>query len=245
MYTTLRQADTRNDSPTDRRLRCRNCTVKHSALFGQLSPAELDEIAPAVPELTLAPRDRFYDEGDEPNALFILRRGIVKRECTLADGSYRIVGLARRADVLGLESLLGSPTDHAAIALTRVSVCRVPMPVVRHVMARQEWMATRMIHHWHKALSRATDWLAHYSTGGGRQRLAYFLKDLHDWSLEEDPADPLVELPGREDLGAILGITKETASRLITDFRRRDILRDAGPRHVRVDRQKLDGVILE
>ncbi|WP_296987481.1 helix-turn-helix domain-containing protein, partial [Thalassospira sp. UBA1131] len=31
-------------------------------------------------------------------------------------------------------------------------------------------------------------------------------------------------VPGREDIGAMLGITTETASRIIADFRRHDLL---------------------
>lgn len=222
--------------------RCRACTVRQNALFVNLSLEELDQIAPSVPDFTLTAGESLYETGDRPNALFIVRRGVVKLEQYLSDGAYRIVRLARRSDLLAMESLLETPCDHTAVALTEVEVCRVPLPVVRLVMRRQDWLATQMIRHWHQAVRRADDWLTHYSTGSARQRMARLLADLHDLAAHDDAARPAVELPSRDDVGAILGITKETASRLIADFRRAGLLRNAGHRHVLVDRAALAAV---
>lgn len=227
----------------DRVSRCRTCTVRQSALFVNLSHAELDEIAPAVPELTVPAGAALYRAGDQPNALFILRSGVVKQEQYLLDGSYRIVRLARRADILGLESLLETPCDHTSIALTEVSVCRVPLPIVRKVMQKQAWLATQMIRHWHHAVRQADDWLTNYSTGSARKRVARLLLDLHDWAQADETSPPPVELPSRDDMGAILGITKETTSRLIADFRRAGLLANTDNRHVRIDRDRLAAIV--
>ncbi|MGC2854521.1 Crp/Fnr family transcriptional regulator [Novispirillum sp. DQ9] len=230
-----------------RMARCRSCTVRRNALFVNLTHEELDQIAPSVPDLTLSAGQPLYREGDRPNALFIIRRGVVKLEQYLPDGTYRIVRLARRTDLLALESLLETACDHTAIALTEVEVCRVPLPVVRLVMAKQDWLATQMIRHWHHAVQRADDWLTHYSTGTGRQRIARLLIDLHDLAEmdaeeQEEAGPPLVELPSRDDVGAIVGITKETASRVVADFRRAGLLRNEGARHMTIDRAALAAI---
>lgn len=222
--------------------RCRSCTVRQNALFVNLSPDELDQIAPSVPDLTVAAGEPLYQADDRPNALFIVRRGVVKLEQYLADGSYRIVRLARRTDLLALESLLDTPCDHTAVALTEVEVCRVPLPVVRLVMEKQNWLATQMIRHWHSAVQRADGWLTRYSTGGARQRMARLLVDLHDLAEQADPGRPLVELPSRDDVGAILGTTKETASRLVADFRRAGLLSNVDVRHMWIDRAGLAAI---
>lgn len=228
--------------PCDRMARCRACTVRQNALFVGLTLEELDEIAPAVPSFTLPAGAILYNAEDRPNALFIVRRGVVKQEQYLLGGNYRIVRLARRTDILGLESLLDNPCDHTSVALTEVEVCRVPLPIVRIVMKKQDWLATQMIRHWHHAVQRADEWLTQYSTGGGRQRMARLLVDLHDWAMEDQPSAPLIELPCRDDMGAILGITKETASRHIAEFRRAGLLSNIDGRHVRIDRLSLENV---
>jgi CRP-like cAMP-binding protein len=111
-------------------------------------------------------------------------------------------------------------------------------------MERQAWLATQMIHHWHLALRKADGWLTYYATGGARQRMARLLADLHDQSLVEGVPHPGVELPSRDDVGAILGITKETASRLISDFRRLGLVQKLDARRVRLDREAL-GVVAD
>lgn len=242
-------------SEADRRVsRCRSCVVRYNALFVHLSPEELDALAPRVPDDVIPAGEPLYHEGDRPEALFIMRRGVVKLEQYRADGTYRIVRLAYRANLLALESVLETPCDHTAVALTDVEVCRVPLDVVRLVMAKQDWIATQMIRHWHQAVQRADDWLTRYSTGGGRQRMASFIGDLHDLAAREEREDrlggpaegaggsPVIQLPSRDDVGAILGVTKETASRVIAEFRREGVLSNVGRWHVRVARDRLAAI---
>jgi CRP-like cAMP-binding protein len=219
--------------------------VRQNALFVHLSPEELDQIAPGVPDFVAPAGQPLYHAEDRPNALFIIRRGIVKQELYLPDGSYRIVRLARRSDLLALEALLDTPCDHTAIALTEVEVCRVPLPMVRRAMENREWMATQMIHHWHQAVQRADGWLKNYSTGSGRRRMACFLGDLAGWAAEETPDQEWIELPSRNDMGAILGITKETASRLLGDFRGAGLVKPYGQgmRYALVDRAGLAQIV--
>ncbi|EKV31462.1 Transcriptional Regulator, Crp/Fnr family [Caenispirillum salinarum AK4] len=195
-----------------------------------------------MPDLVVPAGETLYDAETHADALFIVRRGVVKLVNYLPDGSYRIVRLARRTDVLALETLLGEPCDHTAEALTEVEVCRVPISVVRTVMERQAWLSTRMIHHWHLAVQKAHGWLTHYATGGARQRMARLLADLHDECASAESPRPAVELPSRDDVGAILGITKETASRLISDFRRSGLVNKVDARRVEVDRMRLEEI---
>lgn len=222
-----------------RAARCRACTVRQNALFVNLTYDELDAIAWKVPEETIPAGETLYRSGDQPGTIFILRSGLIKLETYLSDGSYRIVRLARRSDLLGLERLLDSPCDHTAIALADTEVCKVPLEVVRQVMAHQPWLSTQMIRHWHQALQQADGWLAQYSLGAGRQRVARFLVDLHDLSGDDQGR---ITIPSRDDVGAILGITKETASRLIADFHRTGLLTKIDQQRATIQRVALAGI---
>ena len=51
--------------------------------------------------------------------------------------------------------------------------------------------------------------------------------------------DGIVVLPARSDIGAMLNVTLETASRLISDFKRDGLLEGQGPRWFRVDAERL------
>ena len=62
-------------------------------------------------------------------------------------------------------------------------------------------------------------WITQLSTGSARQRVARLLQML---SCDLDTNE--CHLFNREDMGAMLGITTETASRTIADFKRSGIL---------------------
>lgn len=240
-----------------RAARCQACTVRQGALFGGLSDCELEAISGRVPDQIYRAGMPLYHAEDEPNTLFIVRSGLIKLETVLPDGSYRIVRLARRADLLALEGFLGRPCDHTAIALADAEVCKVPWPVVQHVIAESPDLLTQILRHWHQTVQKADGWLAHYGQGTARQRMARFLLDLGSMASGgvTDPAaawrawpdqdhDPtLVTLPSRDDVGAILGITKETASRLIADFFRAGTLTRLAGAQARLDRGALEELL--
>ena len=68
---------------------------------------------------------------------------------------------------------------------------------------------------WQKAVDDADSWLTELSAGPSRARVARLLSYLAAHA--EDGAFSLI---GREDMGSILGITKESASRAVAEFKR-------------------------
>ena len=75
---------------------------------------------------------------------------------------------------------------------------------------------------WHQSLQEADVWLTQLSTGSAKVRVARFLLSLPENENGE------IELFSIEDLGAMLGITPETASRIMAEFRRSGIIVDKG-----------------
>jgi CRP-like cAMP-binding protein len=60
------------------------------------------------------------------------------------------------------------------------------------------------------------------------------LRLLHKLAEHAAP-DGLIWMPQRDEIGAMLNLTFETASRLISGLRREGVLELLGPRHARVD----------
>jgi CRP-like cAMP-binding protein len=86
---------------------------------------------------------------------------------------------------------------------------------------------------WHDALHQADDWLTELSTGKATQRLARLLIHL---------AEPngTVTLFSREDLGAILGITSEHASRTVAELKKNGAIFELAPNRYRCDLDQLE-----
>jgi CRP-like cAMP-binding protein len=161
--------------------------------------------------------------------------GIVRFERSTEHGDRRIVRLAGRGDLIGQEALLQRPYADEAVACTPVQLCRLPRHLVEELAAPPGGLPLELMQRWQSALDAAEAWVADLSTGPARRRVLRLLERLAGLA---EPGQP-VWLPRREEIGAMLDITVETASRMISQLRREQVLELAGPRGARVDRVAL------
>jgi CRP-like cAMP-binding protein len=203
---------------------CQECPIRQSALFGVLKASDLERIGQPIEHVALEPHTLLYRSGEYRGMLFTLRSGIIKLMRYLPDGNQRIVRLMGGNDLLGLEALVDQPYQHDAIALGRTEVCVIPVALVGHLSRTQPKLCEELMKRWQRTLNLADFWLTQYSTGTSRQRVARLLLSL----ATPDLPGP-VHLFGREDMGAILGLSTETVSRAIADLRRQKILREISP----------------
>lgn len=198
---------------------CRACAIRGSVLFAGLDEKDFDELHRPIDQLTCAPGAHIYTADDPGRTLFTIRSGLVKLTRFLPDGSQRIVRILRRNDVMGLEALLGNDYAHTAIAMQETELCRLPVEAVRHLSQRNGRLYDELMARWHRALSDADRWIAEFSTGTARERIARLLL----WLAELDEHEAC-QLFSREDLGAVLGLTTETASRTMAEMKRQGLI---------------------
>lgn len=210
---------------------CLNCSVRTTVLFAGLTEADFEQIHDPIDQFSLKPGTSLYRAGDSADYMFTVRSGILKLVQYLPDGSQRIVRILRTTDVLGLETMLeGSSYQHEAMALQPTEVCRMPGRLVRDLAAKNPDLHRELIARWQHALTEADAWLTELSTGSARQRIARLLL-----RLVRDRESSACQLFSREDMGAMLGITTETASRTIAEFKRQSLLVETNPNRFLLD----------
>jgi CRP/FNR family transcriptional regulator, anaerobic regulatory protein len=198
---------------------CLNCALRNSVLFADLSEIAFDKIHKPIDQFILPAGTALYHAGDDANYMYTIRSGVVKLNQYLADGNQRIVRLGFATDVIGLEALLEPTYKHDAIALRDIEVCRLPVSVVNRLSDENSALHKELLKRWHQALNDADSWLTQLSTGSAKQRVASMLLKL----AVKFPEDQC-ELFNREDIGSMLGITTETASRTIAEFKRKSLI---------------------
>ncbi len=190
---------------------CTECAIRDLVLFADLKAEDINASGPPIVDVRLAPGDSLYRGGEAGTALFTVREGLLKLQQPLTDGSLRIVNILGQGQVAGLEVTVSGCYEHTAIALQPTKLCRLPRELVDHLAPK---LHRQLMKKWHESLSRAHECTRELATGHARQRVARLFLMLA-------PADePRVRLFGREDVGALLGITTETASRMIADLKR-------------------------
>ena len=90
---------------------------------------------------------------------------------------------------------------------------------------------------WQRALTDADAWLTKLSTGAAKKRMANLLMRLREQDTDE------CYLFSREDMGSILSITIETASRTISEFKRLKLMTEIRPNHFSLDIEGLEAII--
>jgi len=228
----------RIDAAYKGRAKCESCGIRSLVLFADLRREDFDLIHMPIEELVFDPGAQLYAAGDPATSVFTVRSGLVKLLQYLPDGSQRIVRLLRPGATAGLEALVAEEFAHTAIALQKTEVCRVPREVVERLDRETPRLHTQLMRRWHDALRQADDWLSRLSTGNARERLARFVLSMAD-------DHGALTLLTREDLGSVLGITTEHASRTVSEFKRQGLLTDHGYNRFDADlgrlRQVVDG----
>ncbi|WP_456444654.1 Crp/Fnr family transcriptional regulator [Thiolapillus sp.] len=215
---------------------CKICSIRDTVLFAGLEEKDFEHIHKPIEQLPLQPGDALYHAGSKADRLFTIRSGLVKLVQYLPDGTQRIVRLLRATDVTGMEALLGGEYQHDAIVMQTTEVCILPIDVVQRLSKENAKLHHELMKRWQRALSDADLWITQLSTGSAKQRVARLLIKL---VCDEDNH---CELFNREDMGAILGITTETASRTVAEFKRKGLLREMRPNQYVADTDKLQEV---
>ncbi|MBK5966010.1 Crp/Fnr family transcriptional regulator [Thiocystis minor] len=203
---------------------CQNCSLRTSVLFAGLQESDFERIHDPIDQFTLKPGTSLYRAGDTGDHMFTVRAGALKLVQYLPDGSQRIVRIVRATDVLGLEAILDDAYHHDAIALHVTEVCRFPARLVRDLGRENPDLHHELMTRWQRALTEADAWLTELSTGAARQRVARLLLRL---VLDRETSE--CNLFSREDMGAMLGVTTETTSRTIAEFKRQSLLVETAP----------------
>lgn len=197
------------------RVECVDCGIRHIALFSELTPDDLAGMHLPVTRLSLSAGDRIYQTDGAGRYVYTLREGVVKLEQYLPDGGARIVRLLGPGTALGLESLLDRPYEHDAILLQDAELCRIPVEEIHRLCVETPRLYRQLMARWHDSIRLADEWLTNMSTGSARTRLARLFLYLTD-----NGRRSRCGLFRREDLGAMLGISTETASRMVAEFKR-------------------------
>jgi len=198
---------------------CRTCGIRDMVLFADLNEDDFKMIHAPVDDMEFSSGANLFQEGAVALGIFTVRSGMIKLARSTADGRQRIVRVLRPGDVAGLEALAYAKYDADAVALTDVSVCRVPLAVIHTLQAQSPRLHQKLMEKWSGALKDADDWLVDINFGTARSRVSNFVLKMRD---AEDTQT--VTLFAREDMGAMMDLKMETVSREISALVREGIL---------------------
>jgi CRP/FNR family transcriptional regulator len=199
---------------------CDSCPVRAFDLFREISDHRASTLLRGIGHLVYPPRSEVYARGDQSSFVYVVRSGLVKLSHFSPTGEERIVRILRSGETVGLEALFLDPHHCTATALIESRLCRVPVALLEQLEAEVPDFHRHLMREFQRSLSASEAVLTQLSTGPARGRVARLLV-----FLAHKEADGCVcTLISREDMGSILGITPESASRVVADLRRGGIV---------------------
>ena len=199
---------------------CLACDGQENSFFSGLAPEIKAQLHVDVSNMEIAPSELLYQTNTKAESVWVLRTGAVKLLATAWDGSQRIVRVLKVGDVAGLEGLLAGSFAHTAVTVGNVRACRMPLPAIEELCLKNSGFQWNLMKKLQFALRETEQWLVDLASTGvsARVRMARLLLLLRDGRSNR------IYNFSREELGLMLGITIETASRIIAAFLRENIL---------------------
>ena len=185
-----------------------------------------------------------FVEGEQPRGVFILCRGGAKLTTTSTEGRTLIVKIAKPGEILGVSAaILGRPYEVSAetIEASQVSFIRRD-DFLRFLNAHSEacMHTAEQLSEKYESAQREIRTLGLAQTTS--EKLA---KLLLNWSVtgEETPQGTRLQvLLTHEEIGQMIGTTRETVTRIFSTFRRRNLIEMKGANLFILDKKKLEAV---
>jgi CRP-like cAMP-binding protein len=193
-----------------------------AAVLADNHPSPIQKLLSHARRSFYSQHETLYHQGDKIDTVHFMTGGLVKLIAYLPNGRARIVRLHRQGSVLGLSGLRGQDNEHTAVAISAVTTLRLPIKAVQRLRMDDTDSYLSLIERWHDYLQDADKWIVQFSTGPIRGRVARLLSFLEDFA--PDHTEGHVQLLTCEEMASILGVTSESVSRIIADFKRKHIL---------------------
>ncbi|UPL48761.1 Crp/Fnr family transcriptional regulator [Hymenobacter sublimis] len=209
---------------------CQNCPHVQQSLLGACQHGELTFISGGKVHQSYHKGQVIFQQGSRANGLYCVHQGKIKVSKISADGKEHIIRLVKEGDVIGYRSLMmGGNYSTAATALTDCVVCLVPRTDFFSLIEQNAQFAHSLMRLLAKALGEAEERMLHGSYKPVRERLAEALLLLYN--VFRPATDEPFSIPiSRDDLAALMGTAKETASRLLSEFRDEGLVATQGSR---------------
>jgi len=223
---------------------CMGCKASQQGFFCRLSPVVLRTVDVVSHHTVMPPGAVLFVEGQTPRGIFIVCSGTVKLSTTSKDGKVLILKQAEAGEVLGLSAVI-SGTNYEMTAETA-------LPCQLNFIGRKDFMG--LLERESEVGMHSALWLSREFQGAYR--------DIHDLVLARSSSGKLARLllscapvgiqhaeelhlrsaMTHEEMAQRIGSSRETVTRLLTDLKKKRLIRLEGATLVIRDRTGLEAL---
>ncbi|HUJ15857.1 MAG TPA: Crp/Fnr family transcriptional regulator [Thermoanaerobaculia bacterium] len=225
---------------------CADCTVRTERLFCNMSPSSVSTMD-SIKFTGIYPKGSLlFVEGEQPRGVFILCSGRAKLTTSSSEGKLLIVKIAEPGEVLGASAtILGKPYEVSAETLEPSQLNFIKREdFLRFLTANAEvcmHTAQQLSEKYHSAQREIRSLGLSQTTG---EKLAKLILDWCDQDGDETPKGVRLKvLLTHEEIAQMIGTTRETVTRLLSDMKRRKLIDVKGSTVLVLDKGELEHMV--
>lgn len=214
---------------------CKQCDVRGTALCGVLHDDALAPLAAHGLHRTLGRGETLVRAGDPAPICANIQRGLMKISHTNPAGQEVIVGLLWPGDFVGtpFADSLNQPAEHDVVALTPVTLCVFPQPVMERALVTHPDMERQLLRRTLTELGQVRTRLSLMARATALARVAGFIAETARRHGGNEGGVTSIDLPlSRGEMADLLGLTIETVSRQMTRLKQAGVIGLPGGRCV-------------
>lgn len=206
---------------------CTSCPMREQNPFCNLEPNVSREVETVRRIHVYSPGKILFVEGESPCGILILCSGSVKLALSSVHGRPIILRMARQGEVLALDSvILNAPCEFSAETVELSQVSFISSNDFLHLLRHHGEISMRVSRALGMELRHAYGHAAAMALASTTSaKLAGLLLEWADRDAQFTPGRIDCNIPlTHEEIGALIGTTRETVTRLLGDFRRRGLI---------------------
>ena len=213
-------------------------------VFAGLSERDWDKIADLFSERQYQKDDYIFLEGEEPEALYVIRSGKVKVLRHSTDGKDVVLRVCGSGQMLGTVATFdGGGYPGTAQVIEDCAVLVVARNDCLTLVQRYPVFALAVIADLGSRLRSSAEQIRSLAVERVEQRIARVLLKLAETAGSDTPEGRVIEMPlTRQDVADMTGTTVETAIRVMSKFRRGNLIRTRRGKVVLVEVEELQEI---
>jgi CRP/FNR family transcriptional regulator len=206
-------------------------------IFNEINPDEAAEAGLVISEKN-ATRKEIVLEPEETDKVYIIKRGHVKLYQLTPDGKRIIIDTLGPGGVFG--NFGGEEAQNFAEASTDTIICIAKKDTFFKMIAEKPQVSYRLMRLLFNRLTQAQDYAAAVASGNVLSKLKFKLSELADkYGETQGEKVKLKERFTHEELADMIGVSRETVTKLLGSLRRRGVIEIDG-RNVAFHKEKLE-----
>ncbi|MFC3415101.1 Crp/Fnr family transcriptional regulator [Algoriphagus hitonicola] len=220
---------------------CELCASRKYSMFADLSEQQICTISDHKNLISHRKGQILYYEGTKPLGIFCINAGVVKVYKTASNGKEQIVHLAQKGDFLGYAALLGEENyTNSAMIVEDAKICFIPKEAFLNTLLGNTQFFKRVTKQLSHELGLMEEKLTDATQKSIRERLAYVLLHLaSSYGIEGGDNQKIDLVLSREEIASIVGTATESIIRLLSEFKKDNLIELDGKKIIIKDKRGL------